>query len=63
MIQIKEPVIPEILSERRAKINRREIVESEDSDRMSSASGTNSDDYTIPDKSRNKKMTKVSFGF
>ena len=36
--------IPEILTERKAKVNRKNIVESEDSDKLSS-DAENSDDY------------------
>ena len=39
-----EEIVPEILSERKAKVNRKNIVESEDSDKLSSEA-ENSDDY------------------
>merc|ERR1712113_1199045 len=56
-----EPELPpEILTERKAKINRKNVVESEDSDKISSESGSNSDDF-IPQSEKNskKKMTKM----
>merc|ERR1712110_735310 len=56
-----EPELPpEILTERKAKMNRKHVIESEDSDRISSESGSNSDDF-IPQSEKNnrKKFTKM----
>ena len=55
-VEDEEPQFEEYIGERKAKINRREIVESEDSDKISSESGSNSDDYN-PNGNK-KKITK-----
>ena len=55
-VEDEEPQFEQYIGERKAKINRREIVESEDSDKISSESGSNSDDYN-PNGNK-KKITK-----